>query len=228
MIIILHGENTIKSRDKLVELINQFKANNQSIIRLDAKKLDIPQLEENLLKNNLFGNEEIILIEELHSLPRSNKKNELINLIANSTKDILLWEKRSLTKTMLKKFPQAKVEEFKLSNSLFSWLDLFNPKTPIKKNLLALDQAINANGDYMCFVMLIRQISLLIYTKDGGQPAGAPFMISKLKKQAQGFSLNQLLKIHEKLFDLDERMKSSKNYLSLAQELDVLTTTLYS
>lgn len=228
MIIILHGENTIKSRDKLVKLINKFKTDNYSVVRLEAKKLELPELEETLLKTNLFGDQEIILIEELHSLPKSNKKNQLIELVSTTNRTVILWEKRTLTKTMLKKFSQAETEEFKLSNSLFSWLDLFHPQTPLPKNLLALAKAIETNGDYMCLVMLIRQISLLIYIKDGGSPAGAPFMISKLKKQAQYFSLNQLLTIHEKLFKLDQKMKASQNYLTLSQELDVLTTTLYS
>ncbi len=229
MIIILHGENTIKSRDRLTQLVTDLKVKNQEIIRLEAKKLDLPQLEEMLLKNNLFGNQEVLIIEELHSLPKSKKKDELINKIANNNqKDIILWEKRDLTITMLKKFSQAKVEQFKLTNALFSWLDLFHHQTPIKQNLQALKKAIQNNGDYMCFIMLARQISLLIYAKDGGQVKGAPFMISKLKKQAQAFSLEKLLKLHKQLFELDQQMKSSKNFLTLEQALDVLTISLYN
>lgn len=227
MTFILHGENTIKSRDQLVKLVDGFKAKNQSVIRLEAKKLDLPKLEEELVKNNLFGENEAIIIEELHSLPRSKKKNALIDLVASSDRDIVLWEKRKLTPTMLKKFNNAKTEEFKLTNTLFSWLDIFHPKTPAQKNLGSLRKAIKGNGDYMCFVMLIRQISLLIQVKDGGTPPGAPFMISKLKKQANNFSLEELLNIHNKLFDIDTKMKSSKTFLSLDQELDILTTTLY-
>ncbi|MCC6710966.1 MAG: hypothetical protein IT416_01285 [Candidatus Pacebacteria bacterium] len=229
MIIILHGENTIKSRDRLTQLVTDLKVKNQEIIRLEAKKLDLPQLDEMLLKNNLFGNQEVLIIEELHSLPKSKKKDELINKIANNNqKDIILWEKRDLTITMLKKFSQAKMEQFKLTNALFSWLDLFHHQTPIKQNLQALKKAIQNNGDYMCFIMLARQISLLIYAKDGGQVKGAPFMISKLKKQAQAFSLEKLLQLHKQLFELDQQMKSSKNFLTLEQALDVLTISLYN
>jgi DNA polymerase III delta subunit len=229
MIIILHGENTIKSRARLTQLVNDLKVKNQEIIRLEAKKLELAQLEETLLKNSLFGNQETLIIEELHSLPKSKKKDELISLLANSTqKDIILWEKRDLTATMLKKFPQGKAEQFKLTNALFSWLDLFHHQTPIKQNLQALQKAIKNNGDYMCFIMLARQISLLIYAKDGGQIKGAPFMISKLKKQAQAFSFEKLLGLHKQLFELDQQMKSSKNLLTLEQALDVLTISLYN
>jgi len=229
MTIILHGENTIKSRDRLVELITELKAKTQNVIRLDAKKIELPQLEEILLKTDLFGNEETLVIEELHSLPKSKKKDALINLIANNReKSLILWEKRDLTATMLKKIPEAKVEQFKLTNALFSWLDLFHQQTPIKQNLIALKQAVKNNGDYMCFIMLARQISLLIAVKDGGQLKLAPFMIGKLKKQAQSFSLEQLLNLHQRLFELDQQMKASKNFLNLDQELDVLTISIYN
>lgn len=229
MTIILHGENTIKSRDRLVELIAELKTKSQDIIRLDAKKIELPQLEELLLKTNLFGNEEALVIEELHSLPKSKKKDALISLVANNQqKSLILWEKRDLTATMLKKIPEAKVEQFKLTNALFGWLDLFHQQTPIKQNLTALKQAVKNNGDYMCFIMLARQISLLIAIKDGGQLKLAPFMLSKLKKQAQSFSLEQLLNLHQRLFELDQQIKASKNFLSLEQELDVLTISIYN
>ena len=228
MTIILHGENTIKSREKLVQIISDFKINKKSVTRLEAKKLDLANLEEELSKSSLFGEDETIVIEELHSLPRSKKKDSLIELVSQSEREIVLWEKRNLTPTMLKKFPQGRVENFKISNTLFSWLDIFHPKTPAHKNLQSLEKAIKSNGDYMCFVMLIRQIGLLIYVKDGGRPAGPPFMVSKIKKQADYFSMDKLLSLHQKLFEIDKKMKSSQSFMTMKQELDILSTSLYS
>jgi DNA polymerase III delta subunit len=228
MTIILHGENTIKSREKLVQIISDLKINKKSVTRLEAKKLDLANLEEELAKSSLFGEDETIVIEEIHSLPRSKKKDSLIQLLSNTDRDIVLWEKRNLTPTMLKKFPQARTEIFKISNTLFSWLDIFHPKTPAQKNLESLDKAIKSNGDYMCFVMLIRQIGLLIHVKDGGRPAGPPFMVSKIKKQASYFSMEKLLDIHRDLFEIDRKMKSSQSFMSMKQELDILSANLYS
>jgi len=117
---------------------------------------------------------------------------------------------------------------FKLSSALFSWLDLFHSETQIQKNLESLHKAIEANTDHMCFVMLMRQVRLLIQIKEGIIPPGAPFMIQKIKKQANYFSLPTLLQIHEDLFKIDMDLKSSKGFSSLQQRLDLLVVNLYS
>lgn len=224
--VILHGENVIKSREKLVSLIKEARSAGKDVERLTAKKLNPADLETSLQKTSLFGTEQLVIIEELHSLPRSKKKNQLIEIAANANVEVILWEKRDLTKTMLKQFPKATVEYFRLTNSLFAWLDAFSPQTDLKKHLKLLQQAQESNGEQMCFVMLARQVRLLIEIKDGGRPAGPPFVISKLKKQAQDFSLEQLLGIHQQLFALDMASKTSSSFLSLGQELDLLITRI--
>ncbi|NCN45015.1 MAG: hypothetical protein COU63_00355 [Candidatus Pacebacteria bacterium CG10_big_fil_rev_8_21_14_0_10_36_11] len=228
MIKILHGENTIKSREKLVSLLTDLQAKGIKIVRLEANKLNLPELEAALIQTDLFGATETVVIEELHSLLKSKRKDQLINLVAAANKDVILWEKRDLTKPMLAKFPNANIEMFKLSSALFSWLDLFHSETQIQKNLESLHKAIEANTDHMCFVMLMRQVRLLIQIKEGIIPPGAPFMIQKIKKQANYFSLPTLLQIHEDLFKIDMDLKSSKGFSSLQQRLDLLVVNLYS
>jgi len=228
MIKILHGENTIKSREKLVSLLTDLQAKGIKIVRLEANKLNLPELEAALIQTDLFGATETVVIEELHSLLKSKRKDQLINLVAAANKDVILWEKRDLTKPMLAKFPNANIEMFKLSSALFSWLDLFHSETQIQKNLESLHKAIEANTDHMCFVMLMRQVRLLIQIKEGIIPPGAPFMIKKIKKQANYFSLPTLLQIHEDLFKIDMDLKSSKGFSSLQQRLDLLVVNLYS
>lgn len=232
MITILHGDNTVQSRNKLAQFISLAKNKKQDIIRLEAKKTTLPELEQMLGSNNLFGNSQLIIVEALHSLPQSKRKNDFIDLIAQTSQssqnmEIILWEKRALTPTMLKKFPKNKEEHFKLTNQLFKWLDSLSPNNKTKTSQLKnLHKAIEDNGEHMCFVMLIRQIRLLIQAKDGGNIKGPPFMISKLKKQAQDFSLDMLLDIYRNLLQIDLKMKTSQNQLSLAQSLDLFIVNL--
>lgn len=224
--IILHGENTVKSRERLVELIRVAKSAGTEVTTLAAQKLTPASLESALQSTSLFGTEQLVVIEELHSLPRSAKKTQLFEIITTANVGVILWEKRELTKTMLKAFPKATVEYFRLTNSLFAWLDSLNPSADKTKQLRLLQDALRANGEQMCFVMLARQIRLLIQIKDGGRPAGPPFMISKLANQARDFTLDSLLKIHEQLFLMDQAAKTSGSYLSLGQELDLLVARL--
>ena len=227
MLTILHGENIIDSRNKLVELITTAKNKNKSIERLDAKKINPGILESKLVKQDLFGTEIILIIEELHSLPRSKQKTLLIELIARSKVDVILWEKRKLTATMIKKFPQAKNIEFKLSNALFNWLDsLSGSKNNRKQQLTSFHQALATEDPHLCLIMLARQIRMLIQVKESGSMSGAPWMVQKIKRQSQSFSLKQLLNIHHQLLDIDLHQKTSTNALKLDQELDLLLLNL--
>lgn len=226
--IILHGENTTQSRNRLVEILQEARAQHKNITRVDAKQLELRALEVLLGSENLFGETRLLIFDELHSLPKSKRKDELITMLGAATgQDIVLWEKRQLAPTMLKKFSGARAEEFKLTNALFKWLDsLSGDRQSAPQMLKLLGQAILSDGDFMCFTMLIRQIRLLIIAKDGGKIAGAPFMIAKLKKQSSVFSIEQLLRLHHKLLEMDIAQKTSQSRLGLPRELELFIVTM--
>lgn len=226
---ILHGENTVQSRNTLFQYISEAKTKNTQVTHLDAKTLTLSLLEQALGNTNLFAEPQLLIIEELHSLPKSKKKDELIEYIGHSASmdgiEVVLWEKRDLTATMLKKFPTARADQFKLSSTLFIWLDqLSGQKNPlqVKKNLELFHKALQNDGDFMCFSMLTRQIRLLIQAQENNFAAMAPFMIGKLKKQSATFTLDQLLALHHKLLIIDLNEKTSNSRLSLGQELELL------
>ena len=78
----------------------------------------------------------------------------------------------------------------------------------------------------MCFAMLARQIRLLLSVKDGVVPKLAPFAVAKLQKQARAFTLDQLLRTHTTLVDIDRQQKTSTTQLSLHAQLDLLMAEL--
>jgi DNA polymerase III delta subunit len=230
--IILHGENIVQSRNRLAEFITQTKQAGRELTRLEAKQLDLAILGQTFGTQSLFGEEKVIVIEELHSLPKSKKKDELIAAVASYGKDatqVIIWEKRTLTPTMLKKFAGAKSEEFKLTNSLFKWLDGLTgqPSSSTQKTQLqTLRQAITHDGEVMCLFMLARQLRLLLQAQEGNFTGLPPFMIGKLSKQAQTFTLEQLLKMHHRLLQIDESQKTSASRLGLGQRLELLLVGL--
>jgi len=221
---ILYGENQPASRRRLVELVDQYRKSGYQVHHLEAKQLNQANLEQALGENSLFNNSQVVVIEGLHSLPKSKHKNSLIRLICQEVESgqtkLILWERRELTPTMLKQFPKAQVEYFKLSKIMFKWLDQIGQ--PVKNTIPLMHEAIDQDGAELAFLMLARQIRLLIETKSGGQPAGPPFMVSKLKKQANGFSLNELFDLHLKLLAIDRDQKTSSSGLDLSQALDLL------
>ena len=222
MLTILHGENIVFSRQKLLELTRAFKKKGGEVVNKEAKKISIADLEQLLGETNLFDQSKLVVLEGLHSLPRSKRKTDLTEMVSATSAEVILWEKRNLTKTMLKKFPEASDFEFKLSNQLWKWLDNFGSQP----NLKLLKEVIEQNGAEMTFAMLCRQIRLLIQIKDTGTMSGAPFMIFKLKKQAKQFTLVNLLSLHKKLLNLDIKAKTSGNLLNLDQSLDLLVLSI--
>lgn len=225
--LILHGDNSVKSRNELQIKLDEASGQSIEIVRFDAKKINPRDLEEALGSSSLFGGDRLIVIEELHSLPPSERKKELINFISasNSETEIVLWEKRALTATMLKPFKSATVKEFKTSNYLFNWLDTLGNNDPTK-SVKAFHEALKHEDEMYCYIMFCRQIRLLIQAKDNVKMTGAPFMISKLTKQAQSFKLEQLLKIHSKLLAIDLAIKTSKLRNSVAAEIDLIQLTM--
>jgi len=212
---------------RFYDLISSAKQKNQEVIRIEAKELSESSLESTLGSGDLFGTKKIVAIEGLHSLPKSKKQKDLIKMCSQSDlHEIVLWEKRSLTKTMLKPFSDWQVFEYKISKTLFAWLDTLGKKSNDTKKLQLLHDALNADGDYFCFIMLIRQFRLLIQAKTGEKIAGAPFMVTKLKNQANNFSLDELLDIYKNILNMDYQQKTSKSLLGLNQWLDLLTIKL--
>lgn len=229
--IILHGEQTVKSRDRLTELLQEAKDKGQDVVRLPAKEVTLASLEEAFASSSLFGTEKVLVFEELHSLPKSKKKDELLKAVAEAAQEhpdqpVIMWEKRALTATMLKPFKGATVEEFKLSQVIWKWLDSLSPAANKTKLLQDLQTIYSQDGAELCFAMLARQIRLLISAKDDGQLKGAPFMISKLRKQAAAFTLEKLLQLHRTLLEIDLAQKTSQSRLTLQQQLDLLIYSL--
>lgn len=224
MLKVIHGENQVASRKKLVEFIEQAKQQNKAVINLSAEKLDRAKLESALLSESLFSNEKLLVIEGIYSLPKSKKKDEFIELISSASIEIILWDQKPLNKTNLKKLPtNLENYEFKITPKMWAFLDTLstNPKT--KTSMMKLFQeSIEGDGVEFVFLMIARQIRMLIQIKENNPPKVAPFMLDKLKKQAKDFSLKKLLDLHQQLFLIDQKQKQSTGLLSLEGELDLL------
>ncbi|PIY80764.1 MAG: hypothetical protein COY80_01195 [Candidatus Pacebacteria bacterium CG_4_10_14_0_8_um_filter_42_14] len=225
-VIIFHGNHTVESRDSLLNEISKRQSRGIEIFKLEAKQLSPSSLESELGSNTLFDSAKCVVIEELHSLPTSKKRDELVSLINSSPSDVLLWEKKKLTATQLKKFPNSLNREHNISTTLFSWLDSLGSNASPQKKLNLLHDAVKQDGAQFCFLMLARQTRLLLTSIDGGQVAGAPFVQSKLKKQAHFFTQGELLGLHKKLLQIDTEQKTSTATLKLEQELDMLTLSM--
>lgn len=223
---IIHGENTIKSRQALLDRIEKYKSQGFEIVTLSAKNLSSAQLEQALGGESLFGSSKVVVIEELHSQQESAKRKQLIAQLAATTGEAILWEKRLLTATMLKKFPSATVDTYKASSILFSWLDTLGKKGNPGAQIKQLQEICKQESAQFCLSMITRQIRLLVASKDDGQLKAAPFVVEKLRKQAQQFTLDQLVALHGKLCQIEYAQKRSLSRLNLEQQLQLFVLAM--
>lgn len=226
---IFHGDNTIQSRSDWLATQKQFIQKGYAPTQENAKQLDRAKLETLLSSQSLFGDEAVLSLEGLLSLPQSKKKKSLIDslvsLAAQSSMPILLWEPKLATAAALRPFKTARVHTHKASKQIFTWLDSLGQ--PQKGELVRVcSELIEKESAIFIHTMLVRQIRMLIAAKDGGVVAGASFMIKNVQTQARRFQLQQLLNAHQQLLEIEYRQKQGITRLSWEQELDLWLISL--
>lgn len=224
MIKILHGDHEVKIHEALVKLMERARASGVSITRLNAKNLDLAKLETALGTETLFSVGKLIIIDDLLTLPKSKKKESLISWIENHVSDsiqLVLVEKKTLTALAQKQFSKAECLLFKYPNQLFIWLESLGGILPAR-NFTLFHAVLEREAPELIFVMLVRQIRILIAFVADGVYEGNPYLRSKIVAQAKHFSLNKLLSIHARLLEIDIEQKTSASALTLVQNLDLL------
>lgn len=228
MTTIFHGDNFVASRQALNHLLDSLKSTtpNLTLNRFEAKKTQVEDLAQALESASLFGHDQLVIIENLLSLPRSSQKSTLINiLLKNLDKHLIIWEKKSLSPSLKKQFSSATLKEFKLPSIIFKFLDSLKPGQ-VKTSLQLLHQCYQKDAPELVFYMLCRRVSQLIQAKDSQSLKLAPWQKAKLKSQVQNFTLKKLLSLHRQLLDLDYHLKTGQTDLSVSTQLDLLLATL--
>lgn len=219
---VLHGENTVLSRKELYVLISSAKERGASIVRIDGGTIQLSDMQNQLGSTSLFGDERVLVVEKLWSQKSATKKTALISEIANATIPCILWHDKTIPATQLKPFiaRKASISLFKSSPEVYKTMEMLG--TADKRSLMAsLQKSIEHDSAEYVFIMCIRQISMLLLAKSGQPIPGAPFVAQKARQQAKKFTLNILLDLHRQLVEMDRRLKTSTNALSLEQFLNI-------
>ena len=225
MITILHGDDIAASREKYLEEKN--KATNPIEFRGD--KLELSDLKQSAEGGSLFNEEKEIFIETLLSGRKKSKQiEELIDYLNNQNGNlkIFIWENDELTKTQLSVYKKADLRLFKLSQTLFQFLDSIKPNNI--QNVSLFHTALTNSSAEIIFFMLIRQFRLLLALTDSSSQTIdevkrlAPWQRGKLERQAKLFGQNKLKEIYKKLYEIDYKIKSGQTAFSLTQAIDFL------
>lgn len=208
--IILHGEDTVKSYARLAILTQELKSRNVEIIIQDASDIDITYLRQEMGSKSLFENQKCFVIKNLLGGAKSKNKDGLIAIIKqNQDHEIILWENKALTATALKSFPSAKLENFAMSPIIFKFLDSLRPNNT--QNILISWRKLLQEGlePEFVFAMVIRQVKLLIQAKTNFKNLKlAPYPAKLINTQTTYFALDHLLDLYQELYQIDIKIKT--------------------
>ncbi len=225
-IYIFSGDDLISSRQAYLDQINLLKKDNQTEFCL-AKDLSEILLENIFGSTDLFGKPRVLTTENFFTGSKSKEKDQLVKKI-NSFKNAIMvsWETKEVSKTESAKLgKEVSISNFKLPNLLFKFLDTLSPQNK-KQNLFALQQLKQTVDEQFIFLMIVRQVRLLLLAHGGETDKIAPWQKSKLVNQARSFGQDKLIALYKQLLNLDIKQKTSQLGLSLGSELDLLVSGL--
>jgi len=224
MITMIHGEDIAASRDYYWNLKQKM----PDSVTLNGATISLTDLQQAVAGQDLFGTKKTVVIEDLFSKKKSPKDLEqFTDILNNSDADIILWESKELTPKQVGLLKEKIIKLFKIPATIFALLDSIKPgggKILIEQFHKTLEEK---DPEFVLF-MLTRLIRTLLAMQDNSSPTIsevsrlAPWQRGKLDKQAKLFRVDQLLSLHEQLFNLERNMKTGGLTLSLADSMDFL------
>lgn len=138
MLTILHGKDTTASYLGLQKLLSTYSGFQK--VRLSAE--DSQALYQELFTQDIFDTQKVIIAEDILSLKEFNADN-LKNI--PKTLNVIFWEKKELTQSILEKLPTSSIVQiFKPNPVLFKFLDAIGIDS--KLSLTLLQQLPDTNG----------------------------------------------------------------------------------
>lgn len=214
-ITVLHGDYIVKSRDRLITIINGVKKRGWEVIRVDEKK----SLSESLVSSSLFGKESLYVSES----PGKFTPTDLSWLKQNSSEmdlNFLIWHKNKIGVKVKNTLPKdAKIEEFKLPQRIWSLLDSIYPGNA-KISLNLLHEVSQESPLEFVFALMARQMRDLYWVSNDPDSLNYPsWRKSKLKNQADRFSTRRLKRIISLMSQADIDSKTGVATLSTSLDL---------
>jgi hypothetical protein len=222
---IFHGDDQVGSRKHLNILTAQLKEKGILIQSLAGKKITPAELEIAVATSNLFQ-KEAVLVEYLFSRPRSKDQKTCLAYLAGyqGDKDLILWDKKELTKTQLKLFPKAIIKLSKTPVLLWRLIDSFLPDSR-DSFLTLMHETAQESDEGFIFIMLARRVSDLIIAKSGDTSKLQAWTRSRIIGQAQTWDEATLIEIHSELTKHDHALKTGGSKLSYLESLDMIIST---
>lgn len=221
MITILHGNNIPASRLELQKVKETSGASD--IRQLDGRALDPTSMSQALSSQSMVSDSVVVIIERLieQHMKKPKVLQTYINILVEAQRhvQIILWEQREITPTLIGKL-SATSKLFNIPSVVFRFLDSLQPGN-IRFSLELFHQTIESEKVELVFSMIVKRIRQLLMIKYAEVPDGlAAWQVGKLNQQAKGFTQQQLHAVHTQLLDTDMGIKTGNSPFSLTQHIE--------
>lgn len=213
MIIVIHGQNEVASRSYLSSLIEAgFSA---GVMRMDKSEITAEKVSQIAGGSSLFGEVRKVVIENYLKQRTPGKKGPTDKALESFPGDLILWEDGQRSAGALSVFPTAKVFEFKVSSTVFKFLDSLRPGNP-GGNILSFHQALGGSSPEVILPMLGRRMVDLLAPPS--KVAG--WQRERLKVQSRLFSEEVIVSAIRRLVEIDIGQKTSSSPLFLKGQIE--------
>lgn len=207
-VILLHGNHTLDSYNRLQKLIQVAKGRGWEIIKIgSSNNLSLP---EKFTTSNLFEGENLFVLENLSKIKKAElswfRKN--IKRLSGTT---IIYHGSTITNNLLKLIPKAaKTEEYKLPKLIFKFLESFWPGNSTN-SIRLLHEVIKKEAPEFVFNLLSRHLRDLYWAiLDKNSMSYPGWRISKLTQQAKRFEEGKIAELIKIFAKIDIKVKTSK------------------
>lgn len=175
-------------------------------------------------ENNLASRDRLQELNAIEINPNESLPQE--NSLFSQNKIFAIWQDKKLSvaqiKELEKKFPDLKVEEFKLPPVVFQFVDSLKPGN--QKIFLPLWQKyLSREVPEIAVSMITRQLRLMLNPES---PDLAGWQKAKINSQATAFGKERLVQLYKKILEIDYQVKSGTSATDLVTSLELLLLTL--
>jgi len=221
MLTILHGDYTEASR---AELTRQIHAAKDCDVRTLSGNVTANDLTQALESSSLFGGDTLVVLENIFTRlgKKQRQAEEFAAIVRNAPAEtkVLIWESKELSAAAVKRLGKAGVRLFKMPAVIFKLLDSLAPDSAAL-TLGYLTTLIRTEPPEIIYAMVLRRIRLLMQIVDRADVDRlAPWQLARLTRQADLFTMDQLLRLHDSLYTMDIAIKTGATPFSLTQHLE--------
>ncbi len=216
-IIVLHGENEVAARERLLSFI--VEAKKRGWVTEVIKKGDF--VSEKLALGNLYFFNTLLIVDDYHFLTK--KDFDFLKKNFDKTEKVLVicGFGENISQSVLNNFPKGtKIEKFDCPKIVFEFLDSIFPGN-LEKTLKLLHKVLEKTPPELLLHNFFTRIRDLYWVKT--DPSTLPYnsrRVYYLEKQAAHFTKDELERILSYLADIDVEAKMSS--LGIDYYLDLL------